>query len=597
MSVQVSAHKIGKSFGSRILFADLTLSLEEGQRLAIIGANGCGKSTLLRIVARLEEMDSGDVVYRRGVKIGFVTQQVEPFTATIEATLREAVRELDSVEQSIRISRWSKISGLGDLSRSSATLSGGWRKRLQLVRELCREPDVLLLDEPTNHLDIETIRWLETVMIDRSLTVAFVSHDRYFIERVATQVLEIGPNYPGGYWRCDGSYSDFLEKREALFEAREHQYAALGNKVRREIAWLRRGPKARTTKARGRIKSAEGLIEDFEAMRLPTERLRFDFAAGSRKTFDMVRLEGVSKRLGDKQLFTQITTILAPGSRLGLVGPNGSGKSTFLKVAGGAEPPTEGKVIQALGLRIRMFDQHRTLPRTDITLRELLCPHGDAVVFNDKQIHVQGWAKRFLFAPNSLGRPVHSLSGGEQARALLARFMLEPADLLLLDEPTNDLDIPTLEVFEDALTEFQGAIVVVSHDRFFLDSVCTSILPIEGAREARFFSSYSQWEEVEEQPPTESAFQPKPPIAEKQPPDPKQKRPLTYAERIELNGIEKQILSAEGHVAALESQLLDPELTSNQERLRAHCEELEEARRQVEAIYERWQFLETKKVS
>jgi ATP-binding cassette subfamily F protein uup len=331
----------------------------------------------------------------------------------------------------------------------------------------------------------------------RAIRRVVVSHDRYFLENAATEVAEINRAYPDGMFRAEGAYADFLEKREAFLEAQSEQQAALANRVRREVEWLRRGPKARTGKSKARIDAAHELMGELAEVsaRNAKATTRIDFTASGRKTRKLIRAEAISKQLGGRQLFRDLSFSLSPGMRLGLAGPNGSGKTTLLRVLKGEMTPTREHRARRRAARGVL----RPGPRTARSRRAAaggLGAHGDSVIYRDRAMHIAGWAKRFLFQPDQLDTPVGRFSGGERARIVIARLMLQPADVLLLDEPTNDLDIPTLEVLEESLTDFPGALVLVTHDRYMLDRVSTVVLGLDGEGGAEVFADYSQWEQA-----------------------------------------------------------------------------------------------------
>src|SRR5688572_26466690 len=495
-SVLLSLESVSKSFGSRPLFEDLSFTLFDGDHVGLVGPNGSGKSTLMKILAAIEEPDSGRRALRKGVRVGYVPQ--DPVFApgkTVEEVLLESLRDdhsLDEHEKFARVSLTLGKAGFTDRDAITDTLSGGWRKRLAIAHELAREPDVLLLDEPTNHLDVEAILWLEGLLKSDPQAFIVVSHDRYFLENITKRMLELNRAYPGGLLQVDGTYSDLLVRRDEVLRNEAVYQETLANLVRREVEWLRRGPKARTTKAKARIQNAERLIDDLAETRDRAQSFsaEIDFTASQRKTKRLWSGKGLAKR----QLFSNLDVLLTPGARLGVLGPNGSGKTTLLRVIVGELEPDAGTIEKADGLRVVYFEQNRESLDPNLTLRRALAPEGDTVVYGGRAIHVAGWAKRFLFRTEQLETTVSRLSGGEKARIVLARLMLQPADLLVMDEPTNDLDIPTLDVLEESLLEFPGALVLVTHDRYLLDRVSTQVLALDGKGGAEYFADYEQWE-------------------------------------------------------------------------------------------------------
>ena len=578
----------GKSFGSAPLFSNIAIHISDGERLGLIGPNGSGKSTLLKIMAGLIEPDTGTRTVRKLTRIGYVPQEPEfergmPVRRVLEEVLP------DPAAVSVTLGK----AGFTDENALVESLSGGWRRRLSIARELIRNPDLLLLDEPTNHLDLEGILWLEKLLAGAPFACLVVSHDRYFLENVASEVGEINRAYPDGLFRATGTYADFLEKREAFLEAQSEQQAALANKVRREVEWLRRGPKARTGKSRARIDAAHALMGELAEVTARNVKgtAQIDFTASGRKTRNLIRADGISKSLGGRQLFRDLSFSLLPGMRLGLAGPNGSGKTTLLRLLKGELDADAGTIERADGLRVVYFDQGREQLDPDAPLREGLGAHGDSVIYRDRAIHVAGWAKRFLFRADQLDTPVGRFSGGERARIIIARLMLQPADLLLLDEPTNDLDIPTLEVLEESLTDFPGALVLVTHDRYMLDRVSTVVLGLDGEGGAEVYADYSQWEQ---------ARSAKPARAEKEPPpqtraeSPTAKKKLSYLDAREWEQMESRILEAEAALKAARAALQAPEVVSDPIALKQRYADLQAAEAAVEQLYARWAELEGK---
>ncbi len=587
--ILVQCRALSKSYAISPLFTGLTLGFFEGERMGLIGPNGSGKSTLLRILAGLETPDAGELTRKRYIRLVYLPQadEFDP-ERTIEQVLVEGLG--GRLEELQRMRETAQRLEFGRLDRCVGKLSGGWRKRLAIARALIRQPDLLLLDEPTNHLDLEGILWLEGLLKKAPFAFVLVSHDRYFLENVTNRIVELNRLYPDGYLRVEGGYSAFIEKREAFIQAQNRQGAALSNKARREIEWLRRGPRARATKAKHRIDSAHRLQEELSAVRARNSldrRARIEFDATGRRTRKLLQASGVALARGDRQLFAGIDFTLSPGACLGVLGPNGSGKSSLLQLLSAELEPDAGSIARAEGVQIVVFDQKREQLDPFRTLKETLCPSGDMVVFQGRQLHVASWAKRFLFAPGQLPLPVGRLSGGEQSRLLIARLMLRPADILLLDEPTNDIDIPTLDRLEESLMQFQGAIVLITHDRLLLDNLSDRLLYLDGRGGAQFFADHDQWRAAKTGQDAQSA------IENKSPRPAKAKPPrLPYKEQTELNRMEGAIENAEATAAAVRLQLEDPANASDATRLGELYTRLEEARAKTTRLYERWAELE-----
>lgn len=604
MLALLSCLGITKSFGARPLFQNFSIHLAEGDRLGLIGRNGSGKSTLMKILAGLETPDSGEVVRRKGARAGYVSQQTE-FTAedTVWSVLERGIasRELDGAERARGLRVLMGKAGFDDPSEPALNLSGGWRKRLAIAEQIAAKPDLLLLDEPTNHLDLEGIEWLEDFLKNEASSFVVVSHDRLFLENVIEQMAELGRNFPDGIFRAPGNYSAFLEKRGEFLTARASYEQSLANRVRTELEWLRRGPKARGTKAKARVDEAYRLMDELDVTRSLNKSggAQIDFASTGRQTKRLLAAEHLTKAFGSRVLFEDLSFLLAPGMRLGLVGANGSGKSTLLRVLLGQLPPDSGTIERAAFLKPVYFDQKREQLNPAETLRRALGAHEDFVLYRGESIHVAAWAQRFLFDKEQLQSPVGSLSGGEHARLLIARLMLDPADLLLLDEPTNDLDIPTLEVLEESLTEFPGALILITHDRFLLDRVCTRILGLYGDGAWGMFADYWQWRDARREheagrarearssrpaagPPREAAVVV--PRAVK----------LSYMEQREADGMEERIHLAESRLAALEPQLNDALVLRDTARVKQLLASQSRLSAEIDGLYERWAELEDK---
>ena len=589
----ISAQKLGKRFGATPLFREISFTVSEGDRIGIVGPNGSGKSTLLAMLDGRVLPDSGDVAVRKGMRVSGV-QQISEYAAgdTVRSVI-DAALDRGKVAEGERAGRKAEIlgrAGFADLEARADSLSGGWRKRLGIVEALVQKPDVLLLDEPTNHLDLAGIEWLEGVLQNAAFACVVVSHDRYFLENVTTAIVEINPAYENGAFRVEGNYSAFLEGKEAYLHAQRNRQEALENRVHTEIDWLRRGPKARTTKSKARIDTAHKLIGDLAELnaRTRTTSAKIDFTASDRKTKQLVTLDAVTHGLGGRTLFRDIHFVITSGMRVGLVGPNGSGKTTLLRLLKGENKPEQGSIKTADNLKIVYFDQNRELD-PDVTLRRALAPDSDAVIYQGQVIHVASWAARFLFSGEALNQKVGRLSGGERARVLIAQLMLQPADVLLLDEPTNDLDIPTLEILEESLLEYRGALVLVTHDRYLLDRVCTAIVGLDGQGGAGLFADTGQWVREASRPLAAARESAPPPERERKPP-----KKLSFIEKREWEQIEERILEAEEALRRAQEELQNPAGIGNPAVMHARHDALLAAQAESDRLYARWAELESK---
>ena len=596
MPLLLGCQQIAKAYSAAPLFAELSFGIHDGDRIGMVGPNGSGKSTLLRVLAGLEAPDSGTVSLRRMTRLAYVPQHPQ-FDAGLDVhgVLAQALAAdgLDDVTRETRIAATLSRCGFAETHADPATLSGGWRKRLAIAAALVREPDLLLMDEPTNHLDLDGILWLEQLLESEPAAFLVISHDRWFLEHVARRMFDLDPVHAGGFFETRGRYSEFLERKDAALHEQAQWQETLGNRVRRELDWLRHGPKARTTKAKARIDEAARLTSELAEVQGRNERrvAGIDFTASERRTKRLVVAEHVGKSFGERRVLDDVNLVLGPGTRLGLLGPNGSGKSTLIQLLVGRLEPDRGRIERADGLRVALLDQHRSALDPSLTLRRALAPQGDQVVFGGRSIHVAGWARRFLFRSEQLVMPVGRLSGGEQARVHLATLMLQPADLLVLDEPTNDLDIPTLEVLEESLIEFPGAVVLVTHDRFLFERVTTSVLALDGRGCATAYADYRQWEAARRERTPPSAPRPRPPA----PPKPAPAKRLSWAEQREWEGMEAAILAAEDALAACQSAAHDPAVATRADELAARWRAVHDAQTAVDRLYARWAELDAKR--
>jgi ATP-binding cassette subfamily F protein uup len=600
----INAQGISKAFGASPLFQNVSFTVSEGNRIGLIGPNGSGKSTLLRILSGDVSPDSGEIALRKRVRLSYVAQDSQfESGATVRSVAQDAMERsgLADSERGTRFAETLGRAGFEDLDAEAYSLSGGWQKRLAIVEAVVQAPDILLLDEPTNHLDLAGIEWLEDLLEASAFACVVVSHDRYFLENVATEMAELNRTYPDGLLRVAGNYTRFLEKKEEFLHAQSKRQEALENLVHREIEWLQRGAKARTRKSKARIDKAGDLMDELADLnsRSRTASAQIDFSATDRKTKRLIELENVACEVGGRELFTGLNCVITAGMRVGLVGPNGSGKTSLLRLLLGESTPQTGTVSRADWLRMVYFDQTRELD-PDVTLRQALAPTGDSVIYQDRQVHVASWAAKFLFAGEQLNQPVGKLSGGERARVLIAQLMLQPADVLLLDEPTNDLDIPTLDILEESLLEFRGSLVLVTHDRYMLDRVSTVVLGLDGQGGVGLFADYSQWETWLDQRKqmVRAAASKSSAISsgnEERQREGQSKKKLSYLEGREYDAIENRVATAEDILQAKRVQLEDPEIVSDSQRLIAANDEMEKAQDTVDALYARWAELEKKR--
>ena len=613
MSVLLSGQGLTQSFSHRPLFADLSVELDSEDRIGLIGPNGAGKSTLLRILAGTMTADGGRVTTRRGARIGYLAQDdafapgLTVFQVILEALAADP--NLEDYERETQAAITLTQVGFEDFDQQASILSGGWRKRLSLARELAKEPEFLLMDEPTNHLDLPGVLWLEKLLRGASFGYLAATHDRAFLRAIADDIVEVSRVYPTGVFRATGGYDSFADRRDAFLDAQSRQQEAVANQVRKETEWLGRKESAQRRKSRSRIEEAADRRAELSELKYRTAAAAsagIDFVGTGRQTKKLLTAQGISKSLGDRNLFANLDLHLAPGMRLGLLGANGAGKSTLLKVLSGVLPPDTGTVTRAEGLRAIVFEQGRTNLDQKMKLRKALSPNGDTVTYRDRPLHVAAWAQRFLFKAEQLDLELSALSGGEQARVRIAQLMLQPADLLLLDEPTNDLDIPALEVLEESLAEFPGAIILVSHDRDLMDRLCTEVVGLDGLGGSAVFGDVSQWINAHSKAmneknkparnkPAPEPVAPPPKAAEPVAPAPAPaKKKLSFKEQQELDGIEAAVLAAEQKAAKLQDEV-NAATTGSHTLLAEACKSLDAAQKAVEKLYARWQELEARR--
>ncbi|MGK5083218.1 ABC-F family ATP-binding cassette domain-containing protein [Bdellovibrionota bacterium FG-1] len=601
MAILVSAHSLRKAFAARPLFDGLTFAIESGERIGLIGPNGAGKSTLLKILAGKIQPDEGKLSIQRGLRVGFLEQvpTFNPGISVFETVLEGTPDPHDWECMALAHEQLSKLSldgseGVGPDSRVD-TLSGGWKKRVALARELVRQPDLLLLDEPTNHLDVESILWLEDFLAHAPFAALTITHDRLFLQRIANRIIELDPRNPGGLLSIQGDYAHYLETKDLLMAAQERREIILKNTLRRETEWLRQGAKARTTKQQARIQRAGDLKDEVGELGVRNQQrvARIDFQGSDKNPKRLVEAKKISKSYGKRVIFKDVDLLLSPGSRIGLLGPNGCGKSTLIRVLLGQEESDNGVVLRSDHLSCSYFEQNRETLDPEKTILKTICPEGEWVDYRGGKMHVRGYLDRFLFTQGQMEMAVGKLSGGEQSRLLLAQLMLREANILVLDEPTNDLDMATLAVLEDCLGEFPGAVILVTHDRYFLDQVATRILAFNPFRlelgRLTAFEGLGQWELWHAEQLRESKAAQQGGAASKKK---KLSNKLTYKDQREYDSIEQTIQQAEANLEILTAESSHSDHSTNAVRLAELAKQMSDTQAEIDRLYARWGELE-----
>ena len=596
MASLLSCENIEKSIGTRTLFEGIGFHIQEKEHLGLIGPNGSGKSTLLKILAGVIEQDDGTITTRKGCHMVYLPQVEEiPADLTILEAALDASKDdnLDiHIKESQAIIALSKI-GFANMEEKVGNLSGGWLKRLSIARQIARDPEIMLLDEPTNHLDIEGIEWLEDFLKKATFAYILVSHDRLFLENVTNKVMELNDIFDGGMLTFNCAYEEFLERRDDFIEGERSRFESLANKNRREQEWVKSGVKARGTKQKARLQEAENIKSEVSKLRVQTakpKKMLINFETTDRKTKRLATLHSVCKSFAEKVITTGLDLTITPAMRIGLLGNNGVGKTTIMKMIASELEPDSGSIHITTGCKILHFDQNRQIMDENQKLEDALSLNGsDMVIYRGKEMHITSWARKLKFRSDQLKSPISALSGGERARVIMGRLMLQTADILLLDEPKNDLDIPSIEVLEESLMDFPGALIFVTHDRALLDRVSTVLLALDGTGNVTPFSSYTQWRnkdvKVEQVDTTEIKKEIQKPVIKKI-------TKLSYNEQREWDNMESSIFTAEQNLEELQNNPVDA--TSQAEDFTAYCEKLGEAQTAVDNLYNRWTELEAK---
>jgi ABC transport system ATP-binding/permease protein len=622
MSALLSANELRLSYGYQTLLDGVTLAVAAGEKVGLVGRNGCGKTSLLKILTGAQSADSGEISRRRSLRIGYLPQEFELDPALsvheniaagagdiVDAILRYengegSDAELDQLHHLIdhadgwnldtRIKTAATALGAPPLDAPVAPLSGGEKRRVALCRALACQPDLLLLDEPTNHLDAESIRWLEDYLKSFPGAVIFVTHDRYFLDIIATRIIEIDQ---GRAFSHPGNYTAFLESKAVRSQIAEQSERRRQRFLRTELEWVRAGVKARGTKQRSRLDK----FYEIEGMEAPPEEREMDLLIPPAPDLGnvVVELEDAGVNIGttthQRWLFRHLTLSLRPGQCTGIIGKNGVGKTTLLKLCLGQFPPTEGTAVTGKRVKVNYIDQTRMALDGTGSLLDEISDGNEKVQFGNQTLGARAYLRRFLFNDQRINERVDLLSGGERARLMLAKVLKNGGNLIVLDEPTNDLDLQSLRMLEEALAAFDGSVIVVSHDRYFLDRICDRIIAFEedGVRvQEGNYSYYLEKRQAREAAQRLQAQAWKNP-AKAGPAAPDKPRKPTLAERREHETIEQSIHAAEEAVAAIEAQLNDPDyqLTRFAE-IPAILENLETAKAEVTRLYHRWEELE-----
>jgi ATP-binding cassette subfamily F protein uup len=589
----ISCRSLHLAWGERALLEDASLQIEAGERIGLVGRNGEGKSTLLGVLAGALEPDGGEIVIETGIRVALLEQQIPGgLTGTVEEVVRSGL--LDHEEKDHPIQRLCSLLDI-DPSREFGALSGGLKRRALLARALASDPDVLLLDEPTNHLDLESIQWLETFLSRFPGSLLFVTHDRTFLQRLSIRILELDRGRLTS-WSCD--YPTYLRRKEELLANEEKEGALFDKTLAREEEWVRQGIKARRTRNEGRVRALESLRARRAERRERMGQVRMTIQRAERSWSKVIEARNLTFGYPGTPIVEGLSTTILRGDKVGIIGPNGCGKTTLLNLLLGQLAPEGGTVKHGGALEIAHFDQHRDTLREDESIADSVSS-GSHVVLDGERRHIMSYLQDFLFSPEQARQPVSTLSGGERNRLLLARLFTRPANVLVLDEPTNDLDLETLELLETRLLDFNGTVLVVSHDRSFLDNLCTSTLVFEGGGVVKeYVGGYSDWRRVVERRAGSKGV----PVPEKKkrtpPPRPRtdasgKGRPLTFRERTEWEALPGRIEAMEEALRLLHERMAAPGFfKGDPEEIRKATEESQRIPQEIEALYARWAELD-----
>ena len=620
----ISVQEVTHSYGGPILLDRVSFQLEKNERVALIGRNGEGKTTLLTLMAGIQKPDSGKVVFEKGIKTGFLPQKIDPGLkgkvfdivmgglgerAELLSEYQETYTKLQSSQTDKLVSRLSEIqlklenadswkvynevklvlSKLKlDPEKEVSEMSGGQKRRALLARALVQNPDVLLLDEPTNHLDIDSINWLEDFLGEYRGTLLFITHDRAFLDRIATKIIELDRGSLSS-WKC--SYSDYLLHKEEQERSEDKERKLFDKKLAEEEVWIRRGIRARRTRNEGRVRALKKMREEKRSQRQRIGKVRFKTPDSHLSGRLVVETDSISHKYEGEFLIKDFSTQVMRGDKIGLIGPNGSGKTTLLNILLGNLKPSLGDVVTGTNLEIAYFDQHREELDENKSVMDNLSGGSPTLTINGKQVHIVSYLQDFLFSADRARSSVRSLSGGERNRLLLALLFSKPSNLLVMDEPTNDLDIETLELLEELLINYSGTILLVSHDRVFLDNVVTSTMVFEGnGLVMEYPGGYEDWKNQQVNTEAVNTSEKKEKVKKVKTEKPKK---LSYREEKDLEGIPQLIEKLESEQSEIYKSMADPEYYKNPaEKMKEIENRSEQLKKELSEAYDRWEYLD-----
>jgi ABC transport system ATP-binding/permease protein len=596
----ISLQDVSIGFGGPRLLDEINLQIESGEWIGLLGRNGMGKSTLLKLIDGDIEPHSGTIARQQNIRVTYLPQEVPQGLSgrvadIVESGLEAITTRLDDKHQWQRQHQIDKIISHMELDPEAKfeELSAGLKRRVYLARGLVREPNLLLLDEPTNHLDITAIDWLEDFLKRWGGTLLFVTHDRVFLQRLATRIIELdrGKLFD---WNCD--YSTFIQRKEEMLTAEQAQNALFDKKLAQEEAWIRKGIEARRTRNEGRVRALKRLREQRRERRELAGKVRMQISAENRSGRLVIEAENISYAYSDKSIIKDFTTTIQRGDKIGIVGPNGSGKTTLLKILMGQVQPNHGEVRHGTNVEMAYFDQLRSQLDESKSILDNIGQGRDVITINGRSRNLMGYLEDFLFTRERARAPISALSGGERNRLLLARLFTQPANLLILDEPTNDLDIETLEVLEDLLLEYDGTLLLVSHDRAFLNNIVTSTFILDDGNVTEYIGGYDDWhKQIADSKPASPAT-PKPASASQSSSNTDIKsapRKLSYNEKRELEALPKQIETLEAEQHDLTKKMETPEFYLQDGAIITQAvNRLQDLHDELARLYHRWGELE-----